>query len=49
MFICDHTCNNTFARRPNAIDNVRVNNVFRIKLMIILKAIKSHFKGLYDR
>ena len=24
----DHTCNNTLARRCNAIDNVRVNNAF---------------------
>ena len=45
----DHTCNNTLARRRNVIDNVRVNNAFLIEIMIILKAIKSHFKGSYDK
>ena len=38
----------TLARRRNVIDNVRVNNVFLIEIMVILKAIKSHFKGSYD-
>ena len=42
-----HTCNNTLAR--NVIDNVRVNNAFLLEIMINLKAIKSHFKGLYDK
>ena len=45
----DHTCNNTSARRHSVIDNVRVNNAFRIEIMIILKAIKSHFKRSYDK
>ena len=45
----DHTCNNTLARRSNVIDNVRVNNAFLIEITIVLKAIKSHFKGSYDK
>ena len=45
----DHTCNNTLARRRNVIDNVRVNSAFPIEILIILKAIKSHFKGSYDK
>ena len=45
----DHTCNNTLAGRRNVIGNVHVNNAFLIETMIILKAIKSHFKGSYDK
>ena len=37
------------ARRRNVIDKVHVNNAFLIEIMIILKAIKSHFKGSYDK
>ena len=42
-------CNNTLAHNRNVIDNVRVNNAFLIEIMIILKAIKSHFKGSYNK
>ena len=45
----DCTCNNTLALRRNIIDNVRVNIVFLIEIMIILNAIKSHFKGSADK
>ena len=45
----DHTCNNTLARTRKVTDNVRVNNAFFIEIMFILKAIKSHFKGSYDK
>ena len=45
----DHTCNNTLARRRNVIDNVRINNPFPTEIIIILKAIKSHFKGSYHK
>ena len=41
----DHQCNNTSARRRNVNDNVRVNNAVLFEIMIILKAVKSHFKG----
>ena len=37
------------ARTRNVIDNVRVNNAYLIEIMFILKAIKSHFKGPYDK
>ena len=40
---------NTLVHRRNVIDNVHVNNEFLIEIMIILKAIKSHFKGSYDK
>ena len=33
----------------NFYDNVRVNNVCLIEIMFILSAIKSHFKGSYDK
>ena len=39
----------TLARRRNAIDNFRVNNAFLIQIMIILRAIKFHFKGSYEK
>ena len=29
----DYTCNNTFARRRNVIDNVHVNNVFLLEIL----------------
>ena len=45
----DHTCTNILARRRNVIDNVHVNNTFLIEIMIILNAIKSHFKGSFDK
>ena len=45
----DHTCHSTLARICNVIDYVRVNNAFLIEIMIILKAIKSHLKGSYDK
>ena len=44
-----HICNNTKAQTRNVIDNVRVNNAFLIEIMFNLKAIKSHFKGSYDK
>ena len=34
----DHTCNNTFSRTRNVIDNVRVNNVLAYRKYI-------HFEG----
>ena len=40
----DHMCNNTLARTHNVIDNVGVTNAFSFEIMMILKAIKSHFK-----
>ena len=43
------TGNNTLARRRSVIDNVCVNNAFFIEIMFILKAIKSHFRGSYDK
>ena len=49
MIKYDHTCNNTLARTRKVIDNVRVNNAFLIDKMLHLKAIKSHFKGSYDK
>ena len=50
MIKYDHTCNNTLAPQiRKAIDNVRVNNAFLIDKMLHLKAIKSHFKGSYDK
>ena len=45
----DHTCNNTLARTRNVIDNVSVSNAFLIEIIFILKAIKSHFRGAYDK
>ena len=42
-------CNNTMARRRNIIDNVHVNDAFLVEIMIILRAIKFHFKGSYDK
>ena len=39
-----HTCDSTFARTRNVIDNISVNNAFSMEIMFILKAIKSHFK-----
>ena len=45
----DHTRNNTLGRRRIVTDNVCVNNAFLIEIMISLKAIKSHFKGSYDK
>ena len=45
----DHMCNNTVAHRRNIIDKVCVNNTFPIEIIIILKAIKFYFKGLYDK
>ena len=45
----DHTCNNTLAHTRNVTDNVRVNNVFVIEIMSILKAIKSHIKRSYEK
>ena len=46
----DHTFNNTLAQsKRSVIDNVRVNNAFLIEIMIILKAIESHFRGSYDK
>ena len=45
----DLTCNNTLARMRNVSDNVCVNNAFHIELMFILTAIKSRFKGSYDK
>ena len=44
-----HTCNNTLVRMRNIIDNVHVNNAILIEIMLHLKAIKSHFKGSYDK
>ena len=46
---CDQTRYNTFARTFNVIENVRVDNAFLIEMMLILKAIKSHGKGSYDK
>ena len=37
------------AHTRNVIDNVRVNNAFLIEIMLILKAIKSYFRGSYDK
>ena len=37
------------ARRRNIIDNVRFNNGFLIEIMLILKAIQSHFSRSYDK
>ena len=47
----DHTCNNTLARTCNVIDNVSISNAMRVlsDIMFILKAIKSHLKGSYDK
>ena len=45
----DHACNNTLARTRNVIDNVHVNVRFPMKIMFILKAIKFHLKGSYDK
>ena len=43
-----HTCNNTLAHTCKVIDNNHVNNVFSYLIMLILKAIKSHFEGTHD-
>ena len=40
-----HTCNNTLARIRNVIGNFHVNNAFLFEIRIILKAVKSLFKG----
>ena len=47
----DHTCKfvNTLVRRRSVIDNVCVNKAFLIEIMIILKAMKFHLKGSYDK
>ena len=45
----DNTRNNTLARTCNVTDNVHVNNAFLIEIIFILKAIKSYFKGSYDK
>ena len=45
----NHTCNKHFAHTRNVTDNVRVNNVFVIEIMSILKAIKSHIKRSYEK
>ena len=45
----DHMCNNTSACMCNVTDNVHVNIVIFIEIMFILKAIQSHFKGLYAK
>ena len=45
----DHTCNNTLAQTCNVIDNDCVSTGFLIEIVFILKAIKSHFKGSYDK
>ena len=44
-----NTRNNTLARTCNVTDNVHVNNAFLIEIIFILKAIKSYFKGSYDK
>ena len=41
-------CNNTLVHRRNVINNVHVNSAFFIEIMIILKAITSHFEWSYD-
>lgn len=41
----DDTCINTLVRTPNVIDNVYVNNECSNEILLILKAINSHFKG----
>ena len=45
----DHTCNNTLACTRNVIDNADVNNAHLIEIMLILRAIKSHFKWSCDK
>ena len=43
-------CNNTLAHICNVIDNVCVNNLFFfLDIKFIWEAIKSHFKGSYDK
>ena len=42
-------CNNTLARTRNVIEYVHVNNHFLEEIILLLKAIKSHFKGSYDK
>ena len=43
------TCNNTFAWTRNVIETSVPTMRFVIEIMFILKAIKSHFKGSYDK
>ena len=45
---CEQTCNNTLAHTHNIIDSVHFSNVF-LEIMFILKVIKSHFRGSYDK
>ena len=42
-------CNNTLVRTCNIIDNDRVNSEFPHCNDVNLKAIKSHFKGSYNK
>ena len=35
-------------RRCYSVDNDRVNNAFLVEIMLILKAIKLHFRGAFD-
>ena len=41
--------NKTFTSTRNIIDNVPVNNAFLLEIIFILKVIKSHFKGSYEK
>ena len=45
----DHTCNNTFARTCNVIDNVRVNNGFSDWNNANFEGDKILFKWSYDK
>ena len=45
----DHTCNNILARTRNVIYNAHSAMRFLLEILFILKAIKSHFKGSYDK
>ena len=45
----DHAWNNTLALRRKVIGKGHVNNAFLLEKLPILKAIKSNFKGPYDK
>ena len=45
----DHRCNSILSRTRDVTDNVRVNNAFPLEILFILKTMKYHLKGSYDK